>query len=62
MEGDELDATASSLSAQEFSHLSRCIREVFRTDGYAFSDSFEFGLDLILDGLVTLRDRAPSAR
>jgi AcrR family transcriptional regulator len=58
----ELAEAAESLrrqfSADEYPHIAETITERITKSGYDFADEFEFGLDLILDGLERLRDRA----
>ena len=39
----------------EFPHLSEMVIEHAMKPGYDYKDEFEFGLDLILDGLERLR-------
>jgi AcrR family transcriptional regulator len=41
--------------AGEYPHLAEMITEHAMKPGYAYADEFEFGLDLILDGLERLR-------
>jgi hypothetical protein len=43
------------LPADEYPHLAEMIIEHAMKPGYAYADEFEFGLDLILDGLERLR-------
>jgi Tetracyclin repressor-like, C-terminal domain/Bacterial regulatory proteins, tetR family len=43
------------LPAGEYPHLAEMITEHGMRPGYEYSDEFEFGLDLILDGLERLR-------
>jgi AcrR family transcriptional regulator len=45
-------------SADEYPHIAETITEHVTKSGYDFADEFEFGLDLILDGLERLRDTA----
>jgi AcrR family transcriptional regulator len=45
-------------SAAEYPHIAETISEHVTQPGYDFADEFEFGLDLILDGLERLRDTA----
>jgi AcrR family transcriptional regulator len=45
-------------SADEYPHIAETIGEHITKSGYDFADEFEFGLDLILDGLERLRDMA----
>jgi AcrR family transcriptional regulator len=47
----------SQFSAEEYPYIAETIDEHV-TKGYDFADEFEFGLDLILDGLERLRDTA----
>jgi AcrR family transcriptional regulator len=42
-------------SADEYPHIAETITEHVTKSGYDFADEFEFGLDLILDGLERLR-------
>ncbi|MFI5284628.1 MAG: TetR/AcrR family transcriptional regulator C-terminal domain-containing protein, partial [Candidatus Dormibacterales bacterium] len=44
--------------AGEYPHLAEMITEHAMKPGYDYADEFEFGLDLILDGLERLRDTA----
>ena len=41
--------------ADEYPHLAEMITEHALKPGYDYADEFEFGLDLILDGLERLR-------
>jgi hypothetical protein len=56
----ELAEAAESLhrqfSAAEYPHIAETISEHITQPGYDFADEFEFGLDLILDGLERFRD------
>jgi AcrR family transcriptional regulator len=45
-------------SADEYPHIAETITEHITKSGYDFADEFEFGLDLILDGLERLRGTA----
>jgi AcrR family transcriptional regulator len=45
-------------SADEYPHIAETITEQVTKPGYDFADEFEFGLDLILDGLERLRGTA----
>lgn len=61
-QGDAADRQMAERSVQAlppdvFPHLRRCAEEHFLSASYDFADSFEFGLDLILDGLETLQRR-----
>jgi len=42
----------------EFPHLLEMLTDHVMTPGYDFADEFEYGLDLILDGLERVRERA----
>ena len=44
--------------ADEYPHLAETITEHVTKPGYDFADEFEFGLDVILDGLDRLRNTA----
>jgi hypothetical protein len=46
------------LPADEYPHLAEIIIEHAMQPGYDYAEEFEFGLDLILDGLERLRDTA----
>ncbi len=58
----ELAEAAESMrrqfSADEYPHIAETITEHVTKPGYDFADEFEFGLDLILDGLERLRGTA----
>jgi AcrR family transcriptional regulator len=58
----ELAEAAESMrrqfSADEYPHIAETITERVTKPGYDFGDEFEFGLDLILDGLERLRGKA----
>jgi AcrR family transcriptional regulator len=58
----ELAEAAESMrrqfSADEYPHLAETITEHVTRPGYDFADEFEFGLDLILDGLEQFRGTA----
>jgi AcrR family transcriptional regulator len=45
-------------SADDYPHIAETITEQVTKPGYDFADEFEFGLDLILDGLERLRGTA----
>jgi hypothetical protein len=54
----ELEEVAAALLPQlagAFPHLAELAREHVLRPGYAFGEEFEFGLELILDGLERLR-------
>ena len=42
--------------AGEYPHLAEMITDHAMQPGYDYSEEFEFGLDLILDGLERMRD------
>jgi AcrR family transcriptional regulator len=46
------------LSADEYPHLAEMISEHAMKPGYNYAEEFEYGLDLILDGLERVRDTA----
>jgi Tetracyclin repressor-like, C-terminal domain len=48
--------TAQFPSPEEYPHLAELAVEHVLQPGYDYGDEFEFGLDLILDGLDRLRD------
>lgn len=59
--GELAEAAGSILRqfpADEYPHLAETIVEHVTKAGYAFADEFEFGLDLILDGLERVLDTA----
>jgi hypothetical protein len=45
-------------NADDYPHIAETITEHVTKPGYDFADEFEFGLDLILDGLERLRRTA----
>ena len=47
------------LPAGRFPHLTEMLLSHVMKPGYAFAKEFEFGLDLILDGLERVRRREP---
>jgi AcrR family transcriptional regulator len=60
-----VDAILSGLSSEEYPNLRELTTDHVLQPGYSYSNEFEYGLDLILDGLEaarpchdTLRDRA----
>jgi hypothetical protein len=58
---EQLTEAAESMRRQfsdEYPHLGETITELLTKPGYHFADEFEFGLDLILDGLERLRETA----
>jgi hypothetical protein len=62
----DLEATADQilgqLPADEFPYFTEMIVEHALKAGYSFADEFEFGLDLILDGLERARGSESSRR
>lgn len=52
------ESLSQQLSADEYPHLAAMINEHAMKPGYDYGEEFEFGLDLILDGLERLRDAA----
>lgn len=46
--------------ADEYPHLAEMVTEHVLKPGYDYGDEFEFGIDLILDGLETARQAAPA--
>jgi AcrR family transcriptional regulator len=48
------------LPADKYPHLAEMLTEHAMKPGYDYADEFEFGLDLILDGLERLRPAQPS--
>ncbi len=52
-------AILSSQAAGAFPHLAELTREHVLKPGYAYADEFDFGLELILDGLERERKNAP---
>ena len=44
--------------AEEYPYLAEMVTEHAMKSGYDYGDEFEFGLDLILNGLERLRDAA----
>ena len=49
-------ATLDSLPTDQYPHLADMAAEYFGSPGFDFTLEFEFGLELILDGLAKLRD------
>ncbi len=64
LQRNSLPATAESLAkamlaqlpADEYPYIAETVGGYVTKSGYEFADEFEFGLDLILDGLERLRD------
>jgi hypothetical protein len=46
------------MPVDQYPHLAEMAVEYILKPGYAHADEFEFGLDLILDGLERLKDTA----
>ena len=58
-EGAEKDfAAAVAPDPEEYPHLTRALGELFEDGAYAFADEFEYGLDLILDGIERRFERS----
>ena len=49
-------ATLEALPTDQYPHLADMAAEHFASPGFDYTHEFEFGLELILDGLTTLRD------
>jgi AcrR family transcriptional regulator len=54
--GEAAEATLQALPADQFPHLTEMAAEYATQPGYNYSDEFDFGLDLILNGLQTQLD------
>jgi AcrR family transcriptional regulator len=52
------ESVRRQFSADDYPHLAETIAEHVTQAGYDFGEEFEFGLDIILDGLERLRDTA----
>jgi hypothetical protein len=52
------DSILRQFRAGEYPHLTQMTVQHILQPGYDYADEFEFGLDLILDGLDQLRDTA----
>ena len=52
------ESMCQQFSADEYPHIAETITEHVTKSGYDFAEEFEFGLDLILDGLELLRGTA----
>lgn len=50
--GEVLDSMVPENFAREYPHFAELTREYVLRKGYSYSDEFEFGLGLILAGLV----------
>jgi AcrR family transcriptional regulator len=49
---EEAFAAAVAAPADEYPYIARAVQEAVKDQGYSFADEFDFGLDLILDGLA----------
>lgn len=62
---EELEDVAKTILQQfpsgEYPHLAKAVELYVTKPDYAYADEFEFGLDLILDGLERLRRRKTTA-
>jgi len=58
--GDLADAILESFPADEFPNLVELTTQHVLQPGYAFGNSFEFGLDLLLDGIEAAATRSSS--
>jgi Tetracyclin repressor-like, C-terminal domain len=52
------DSILGQLPAEDYPYLAEMIREHALKPGYDYAQEFEFGLDLILNGLERLREPA----
>ncbi len=59
--GELAAASLAQLPRDEYPHIAEMITEHTMKPGYSYADEFEFGLDLILDGLDNLRDGASAS-
>ena len=48
---DVAEAILASVRADEYPHLTEFVTEHAMAPGYDFGDEYEYGLDLVLDGL-----------
>ncbi len=55
--GEVLDSIMPPGFAEDYPHLFELAMDHVLAPGYSYSDEFEYGLDLILDGLETARSR-----
>jgi AcrR family transcriptional regulator len=55
------ERTADTVPADAYPHILALTREVALQPGYDFADEFDFGLDLLLDGLERLRQAGNAA-
>jgi hypothetical protein len=49
--GEAAEALLQQFPADQYPYLAETIAEVINKSGWEYGDEFEFGLDLILDGL-----------
>jgi AcrR family transcriptional regulator len=56
--GDVAEAMLAPFPAGEYPHLLEILTDHVMRPGYDYGDEFEFGLDLILDGLERMRSEA----
>jgi AcrR family transcriptional regulator len=56
--GEVAEVMLSQFPADEYPYLKETIAELIDKSGWKYADEFEFGLDLILDGLEKLRAMA----
>lgn len=56
---DEVETKMEDVAAA-FPHLAEVVAGYVAKQGYSFGEAFEFGLDVILDGLEQFRRRGPS--
>ena len=54
--GGLAEASLAQLPPDKYPHIAEMITEHILKPGYSYAAEFEFGLDLILDGLENLRD------
>jgi hypothetical protein len=54
--GEVADVILDQFPAEEYPHLAETAVEHITKSGYDYADEFEFGLELILDGLERLRN------
>lgn len=52
----QFEERVGELSAAGYPYFAEVVAGYITRSGYNFADEFELGLDLILDGLETLRD------
>ena len=54
---DQADQVRAAAQLADYPHLRRLSVDHVLQPGYDFTDEFDFGLDLILDGLAGVADR-----